>query len=362
MRGLMIFLAAMCVAGVTAGSVRANGTGTLKLAPVVIHDPAINNVEAVRFLAPAGWKVEGGVIWHQETWLLASLQMRISDPASKASITIEPADTFTWSQTAYQFSGGNPAKRYMGSLVMQLPDRTVDTIQRLLVPVLRPQLKGAQVEGAEELPALGKVILDQNQEAGFQKTCDAAKVRFAYTDEEGTAMEEDVYAVVIKTPMPRIGAVSWHLERCYCVRAEKGKLDGLTPVLTTLLTSARVGPDWLAGYSYVVQLRNQGTMQAIADAGALSRHIAQNSEEMRQMNRQAYENQQKAQDNAAKAFSQYIRGVQEYKTPNGGTMQLPSGYSQAWYDANTGQVIMSNEPNFDPNQGGGNWSQVQAVK
>ncbi|MGN6367051.1 MAG: hypothetical protein ACTHN5_02200 [Phycisphaerae bacterium] len=361
MRGMKASLSAFCMLGVLAGSIRAEDAGTLKFSPVVVHDPMINNVEAVRFLAPSGWKVEGGVVWHQETWLLASLQMRISDPASRASITIEPSDTFTWSQGALMVSGGNPAKRYMGSIVMQLPEKTADTIEKLLVPVLRPQLKGAQVEGTEELPALAKVILQQNQEAGFQKTCDAAKVRFAYADPDGTPMEEDVYAVVIKTPMPAIGAVSWHLERCYCVRAEKGKLDELTPVLTTLLTSARVGQDWLAGYSYVVQLRNQGTMQAIANAGALSRHIAQNAEEMRQMNRQAYENQQRAQDNAAKAFSQSIRGVQEYTTPNG-PMELPSGYSQAWYNANTGQVIMSNEPNFDPNQGGGSWSQVQASK
>jgi hypothetical protein len=172
----------------------------------------INNIEALRFLAPADWKVEGGIVWHHETWLLAMLSMRLSDPKSRASITIFPADTFGWSPATAQFAN-TPQRRYLGSLVMRLPDNTPDTITRVLVPAFRPQLRTAKVTDTEDLPALAKIILQQNQEAGLQKSCQASRVRFAYNDQDGTPMEEDLYAVVITTPMPMLNAMSWHLDR-----------------------------------------------------------------------------------------------------------------------------------------------------
>ncbi len=323
---------------------------TLRLAPVIIRDPMINNVEALRFLAPVGWKVEGGITWHHDTWLLASLSMHLSDPASRASITIFPADTFMWSQAALQITQGVAGSRYMGSLVIQLPNNTPEVITRVLVPALRPPLVNAKVTATENLPAMAQMILQQNQEAGINKTCQASRVRYAYNDPDGTAMEEDIYAVVITTPMPQLQMMSWHLERSYSVRAERGKLDAMTRLLTTMIISSRFGEDWVAGYQYVVQLRNQNNMQAIADAGAISRYIAQNAEEMRRMNRESFEKSQRVQDDCARAVSQSIRGVEDYKLPGeNGRIELPAGYTGAWYDKNANEYVLSETPLFDPN-------------
>jgi len=334
----------------------------LTLKQVIVRDPGINNVEALRFLAPSNWKVEGGILWRMDTWLLATLSMRLSDPASKASITIFPADTFTWSQGANFAVGGMPGRRYMGSVVMRLPDNTPDTVTHVLLPAFRPQLAQAKPVAIEDLPELAKVILQQNQEAGLQKSCQASRLRFEYNDADGTPVDEDIYAVIIRTPMPMINAVSWHLERCTSIRAEHGRLESLRPILTTMMTSAQFGPEWVSGYNYVVQLRNQGNMQAIANAGALSRHLAENAEEIRKMNRQSYEYAQRVHDETSTAFSQTIRGVENYNVPGetNTRVELPTGYNHAWYDASGGQYVLSDDPNFDPNKHSNHsWVQIE---
>src|SRR5688572_52249 len=71
---------------------------TLRFTPLSVKDPGINNLEAVRFLVPSGWKVEGGVVWMMDHWIQASLSMRISNPNGSESITILPSDTAYWQQ------------------------------------------------------------------------------------------------------------------------------------------------------------------------------------------------------------------------------------------------------------------------
>lgn len=61
-------------------------------------------------------------------------------------------------------------------------------------------------------------------------------------------------------------------------------------------------------------------------------------------------------------FSQYIRGVETYRAPDGHPIELPSGYNNAWTN-NLGEYILSNSPNFNPNvQLKGNWHQLQPVR
>jgi hypothetical protein len=42
-----------------------------------------------------------------------------------------------------------------------------------------------------------------------------------------------------------------------------------------------------------------------------------------------------------------IRGVDEWKDPSGGSIELSAGYSDAWSRPD-GTYILSNDPNFDP--------------
>ncbi|HWB52705.1 MAG TPA: hypothetical protein VG722_00865 [Tepidisphaeraceae bacterium] len=321
---------------------------TMRFTMLSVRDPGINNTEAVRFLIPSGWKTQGGVIWMMDHWVQASLSMRISNPNGSESITFLPADTWMNSRQIRTFF--RPGQRYMGSVVGALPDNIPNVITQVIVPNARPELREAKIVGTQDLPAMANAILQANQEQGLQKTARAGRVRFEY-EENGTTYQEDIYAVVIYTPMPAIGAMSYYLERAYCVRAEKGKLDAMNPILGVMLTSARIGEDWLAGYLYVQQLRNQGIQQNQQAIMRLSQHLAQNAEEMRQMNRQAYEAHQASEDRIFHAISQSIRGVEDYTIPGESTrIELPTGYDHAFYSKSSNEYIVTNDPNYNPNQ------------
>jgi hypothetical protein len=80
------------------------------------------------------------------------------------------------------------------------------------------------------------------------------------------------------------------------------------------------------------------------------------------MNRESYENTQRVQDNTANALSQSMRGVENYTVPGetNTRVELPTGYSHAWYDRTAGEYVLSSDPNFDPNKNSNNtWTPVE---
>ena len=60
----------------------------------------------------------------------------------------------------------------------------------------------------------------------------------------------------------------------------------------------------------------------------------------------SWENGQQSADQRALAFSQTIRGVENYRDASGRSTELAGGYSNAW-KLNDGSYLMSINPNFD---------------
>jgi hypothetical protein len=103
-------------------------------------------------------------------------------------------------------------------------------------------------------------------------------------------------------------------------------------------------------------------LKGIRDRSAI---VAKSAEDQRNIQRQAYENQQKAEDSNSTNYSQYIRGVETYQNPSTGeTVDLDSKYGHAWV-SNQGVYLLSDQAGFDPNSAPGNtqtWTQMQQVK
>ncbi len=79
----------------------------LKFTRLAIMDPGANNIEAVSFLIPAGWKAEGGIQWLPDYFILANLLMKITDPRTGAAIEFLPSRYFTWLPTVSMPQGAN---------------------------------------------------------------------------------------------------------------------------------------------------------------------------------------------------------------------------------------------------------------
>jgi len=350
-RSCMIFLAIL--AGSTGGAPAQ--TAPLKLKPLAVRDPMVNNIEAFSLLVPENWRAEGGIVWNDQLATLAYTQMRIADPASARALEVFPNIPYTWNERGY--IGFPPGSLYLGMYVVR-PLDPEQFMRTILLPGVRGRVN-PKVIGTQELPALAKQVAATVQEPGAVKRVAATRTRIEYQD-GARAIEEDIYCIIVYTQVPAVpGLTMWGPERVFGFRAEKGQLDRQAPLLQAMSASVRVNRSWFAHYLQVQEAWVQNRMNAIRRAGELSRYLARTSDEMSDMQMQAWENRQASQDRSAQAFSEYIRGVETYHDPYGDRdVQLPSGYNDVWVSRG-GEYILANDPNFNPNVSAtGTWQRV----
>ncbi|MGE5257199.1 MAG: hypothetical protein ACM3KE_11040 [Hyphomicrobiales bacterium] len=316
---------------------------SLKFTRLSVKDPGINNIEAVSFLIPAGWKADGGVQWFPDYSILANLLMRISDPQTGATIEFLPIQNFTWlTQMVVPMP---PGTNYLGNILWQPVADVSQFIQVFYLPQALRHLQGARVVARDDLPKLAAEVA---RSFGGQSSVRSARIRYEY-DLGGRPWEECVYCTLVYTNW-QMGTI-WSVHSAYAFRAPKGQLDRLTPVMNTTVSSARLSPEWYGGYMYVQKLFQDRMNQSIKNAAAISATITRNSEEIRRMFSESYRLRSESQDRIHQSFSEYIRGVETYKNPyEGRPVQLPSGYREAWVNAR-GEYLLSNEAGFNPNVG-----------
>jgi hypothetical protein len=312
----------------------------VKFTRLSVKDPGANNIEAVSFLIPAGWKTEGGVRWFPNHLVLANLFMKITDPKTGAAIEFLPSQYFGWSShpAMAKPQGGN----YMG--VIQWPPirDPAEFIQTMYGPGPLRRLQGARILKTEDFP---KVSAELSQYHGGQARC--ARVRYEYQDGRET-WEEDVYVTLVHTPTQT--GVFWS-GSAHSFRAHRGQLDRLTPVMNTTINSNRQSPAWFAYYMYVRKLFLDRMAQGIRNAGILSEAITRNSSEIQKMYEDSYRKANQSQDRISRSYSEYIRGVETYRNPyEDRPIQLPTGYDGVWVNR-SGEYILSNQSGFNPNMG-----------
>lgn len=343
--------AAIAASGAAAAEEAAAGDAgqALRMVRLEVRDPQINNDVAFDMLVAKGWTSEGGILWRHDCSELASVAMKLVSPDGTCSIEVFPNQMFTWTEGGMPFfpQGSN----YMGNEVQPPLLDMRQFVQQVILPRFRGAVAGqARIAKIERLDDVAKTILANIQEQGIVKEAQAARVRVEY-DEGDRPVEEDIYCVLLHSTAPAMpGWHLWSTERVYGFRAPRGQLDAQTPLMQAMVQSVRLNLGWYNKVMQVYAIRNQGIQQSIEDAGRLSRHISQVNDEILEMNRQAYENQQASQDRVARQFDNYIRGVEEYQNPiEEKAVQLPSGYNQAWVSG-SGEYILSNDPGFNPNE------------
>jgi hypothetical protein len=340
---LVVIFAITCCWGLADAMQPQETRGALRFTRLSVKDPGINNIEAISFLIPAGWKSEGGVQWFPNYSILANLLMRITDPRTGAEIEFLPIQNFTWlTQAAVPMQ---PGTNYLGNILWQPITDVPQFIRMFYMTQTLRHLQGARVVANEDLPKLAAEVA---RSFGEQSMVKSARVRYEY-QLAGRPWEESVYCTLVYTNW-QMGTL-WSVHSAYAFRAPMGQLDRLTPVMNTTISSARLSSDWYGGYMYVQKLFQNRMNQSIQNAAAISATITQNSEEIRKMFSESYRQVSETQDRISQSFSEYIRGVDTYKNPyEDRPVQLPSGYRDAWVNQR-GEHILSNDAGFNPNVG-----------
>ena len=321
----------------------AQPTQAMRFTRLGVKDPGINNIEAVSFLIPAGWKADGGMQWFPDYSILANLLMKVTDPQTGATIEFLPIQNFTW--LTQMVVPMQPGTNYLGNILCQPIEDVPQFIQMFYVPTVLGQLRGARVGANEPLP---KVAAETAKMYGGQSNVKAARVRYE-CQMNGRPWEQDIYVTLVFTNW-HLGTL-WSVTSAYAFSAPKEELDRLTPVMNTTIATLRLSPEWYGGYMYVQKLFNDRMNQGIRNARAISDTITRNSEEIRQMFADSYKQRQESQDRINKSFSEYIRGIETYSNPfEGRPVELPSGYNDVWVNSR-GEYLLSNQAGLDPNVG-----------
>ncbi|MDB5386177.1 MAG: hypothetical protein JWM11_1823 [Planctomycetaceae bacterium] len=318
---------------------------TLVMEKHTVHDTMAANHDALTFLKPQGWTVQGGVKWYLNSTHQACLEVKVANPKS-----LEQVETLPWSYATWITNPVFPLQtgsNYMGNIVMQPISDPREVVRTLTIPAFRP---GARIVASQEMPEIAKAL-----SASMGCNVRSSRIRLEY-NVNGQAVEEDIYVSIYVTSF-NLGlnnAVSYLWGPAwtpFALRAPKGELDALTPKLLTIVNSAQFNPQWYAEYSGVCKLFQLRMANDIDNARRLSETITRNSNEIFEMFSDSYWKRQASQDRLAQNFSDTIRGVDRYTSPyEKYPIQLPSGYQNAWAGAN-GTYVLSNDAGYDPNVG-----------
>ena len=343
----------------TAGQRRSSSTDVstsavkgIRLKPFTVHDSQLGT-EAFRFLMPADWKVDGGVVWRANPSRPATVSMRIYNPHGVEEIGAVPDIPCVWATTLPAF-GFPQGSFYLGNEVRMPIGDVTEALSTLVLPRYSVQLRGAKIIAQELLPEMAQAVAAASYpELQRVAKFSGGKIRLEYQS-EGKPVEMDVYGIVgmWTTAIQAVPMTFWGVDGIRYSRAEKGKLDDQFKLLQTILYSERLNIQWLNLYSQVQQMMVNSQMETSNRAVELSRYLSQTSRQISDDIRRSYEQRQAAMDRAAAKFDRYIRGVEEYHSPfEDKPVELPAGYRNVWANAG-GEYVLSDDPNFNPNIGG----------
>lgn len=330
-------------------------SAAMRFAPHRCVDSEGLGIEAFNVLVPQGWKFTGGIRWRLDNPAFpAYASCRVEDSAGLVAFEVFPNLPCFWTNNPMVAGMFPPGSKYFGSTVHQ-PLGAADALSGLVLPAFRSGVDGLEITGGGQVPELAAMVQEMQAraqpEAGIR--ADAAKVRIRYTA-DGRAFDEEMYAVVqvFAYPLgPSVTNVNWWVDYIFSFRAPAGRLDEAAGLLQTVAFSFRPSPRWVAGYANVVQYLIRAQIQQIRQIGEIGRIYAQTGSEIREDQMRTWEANQAVRDRLADDWSRQFRGYEQYWDPSGERMvDLPSGYDNAWVNG-LGEVVVSEDPSFNPNVG-----------
>lgn len=324
----------------------------LQRSRVVDHTGFGSPVEALSFLIPHGYRMDSSVTWGDPTCMSNLVGVRVSLTSADGAVQLHQHPVQSWEFTQDQgvqeliaASGGQG----LGGCPFRPP---VDVAQRL-----RGTLIPATFEGAREI--------EIERDADTERELTRAMQAVAAPDVRASV---EVGGASLQTPDGRVGlAISilathrspsispYGMPTTHIVQGTVAEITGSAPLdrkeelerlVSLYLTSQRMNPEWDQAVQRTMAQISAGNRAAIAER---SRINFETSQAISDINMRSWESRTESQDRGVEQFSQAIRGVETWKEPSGGQVELPHGYGQAWRGAD-GSYVLSQDPMFDPNK------------
>jgi hypothetical protein len=314
-------------------------------------------IEAFSFLMPSDWKFEGGITWILDNPAMPSVTaFRVYNSKGKEEFEVFPNHCFFWTTNLQLLGMFPPGSRYFGSIVKQ-PLTAQKALRNIILPEQRRGFQGLIVLKDENVPELPAALGAGKQAQGPASSgATGAKLRISYST-GGVPVEEEFYAVVESITFPVRGAFGttyntiWYIDYIFSFKAEAGKLESNTQIFQAITSSFKVNPKWFAKYNNVIEYLAKQQITRINSVGEFSRMLSQMSDQVREDKMEQFKASGDVYDRVSQQFSDNTLGIDRYLDPHEGKeVELPSGYDHAWCN-NNGEYIVTDNPNFNPNEG-----------
>ena len=334
-------------------------------------------VEAMSYLLPRGWRVQGGVRWRgvQEcrgeiiTW-----QVQAASPDGQIQFVVLPARSFSYQE--------DPMLRQAAIAAAQQGDCGVSQpfdAAQYLEYWARNELGGASVsdvrapDGAQaKLAQLDGQANATSQQYGTGVNQRSSLVNGTLTWPDGS---KGLAQVLVQNAVNRgVGAFTgspngWSTTnvtfRAY-IRYPPAREAEALKLYKTFDATHRINPVWQKAYQeFLTKLGNAehaGRMERIRLMGEQSAAYARSQSEASDARMRDWERRQTSSDANQRSFIQTIREVETWKDPNGGAVELTAGYNHGWSRPD-GSIILTNSSLFDPAvEFQQNWSRMEKAQ
>ncbi len=337
-------------------AINQTNSGTLRFRKLVYVDQQGTGLEAFSFLMPVEWKFEGEMTWILDNPAMPSVTaFRVSALKGPEQFEVFPNHCYFWTTNLQLLGMFPPGSKYFGSKVKRVVTAQ-KALRDIIIPEQRKGLPGFKILKDENVPELPLALGAGKQAQGVGSSgATGAKIRIRY-DMDGAPIEEEFYAVVEQFTFPVQGMYGtffntiWYIDYIFSFRAGEGKLENNTQIFQTITSSFRLNPKWYAKYSNVIEYMAQQQITQIESIGEFSRMLSRMSDQLSAEKMEQFKASGDVYDKVSQKFSDNTLGIDRYFDPHEGMeVELPSGYNQAWCN-NNGEYILTDNPNFNPNE------------
>lgn len=308
-----------------------------------IEDAAVKQPAALTLLVPKGWKVAGGPKWYPAFVHQVSFELTVTPPAGLDQVEMFPTYWFTHS-TDNPFPP-RPLDRYMGQVWLE-PHGVLDMLEKVTVPGFRSAMR-PKITRREELSVLAEGFVRADGQ-----TVQAGRVRIEYAL-HGSMVEEDFYLVLTYHRLRTMNGVivTWSPAIMpFALRAEKGKLDAASPLLSAIAFSIQPTPDYYKALR-LAQTRFLGNLAEFQRLDRLdAREIFRTREDIQAVYRNIWKERGEANQRMHRTRQDLLGGVAPYSNGDA-TFLLPHTHKYQWASEDGSTVILSDDVNLDPNTG-----------
>jgi hypothetical protein len=340
----------------------------MKMVKVMDAQGFASPIVSATLLVPIDWQSQGATAWNlKDKCNTIQTSVRATGPDGRA-FEVFPAYNWSWADDPSFLRQTAAQQARLGAHACDVapPMGAADYLKKNIGKIRT----NATLAAIEPAPKLMQILQDrarQNEQAAAQYRLqkrirpDVIRARLKYNLNGQSVEEWIIVATIIDGTAGLKGGYSYNcLATMVAERAPQGQLEASEKLFELINSTYRVDQAW---QSRVTQ--NALAIQKIRAKGVQDRAniVSKNAEDIRNIQREGYENQQKGQDQSATEFSQYLRGTETYQNPaTGEKVDLDSKYGNAWVN-NRGEYLLSDQAGFDPNTVfQESWTPMQHVK